>query len=67
MHVALNLSDEVSVRDLRTFLNCIPQYFDAYQDLRYFTGEDDKASFLAAIFPSHASRRAADHAQDAAA
>ncbi|MDQ0259546.1 hypothetical protein [Sinomonas atrocyanea] len=60
MHVALNLSNEVSVRDLRTFLNCIPQYFDANQDLRYFTGEEDRASFLAVVFPSLESRHAAD-------
>ncbi|MGY3567786.1 hypothetical protein [Sinomonas sp. RB5] len=52
VQVRLDLSDSVSVRDLNTFLNCLPQYVDATRDLRYHYVQDDKVAFLAVEFPS---------------
>jgi hypothetical protein len=52
VQVRLDLSDSVSIRDLRTFLNCMPQYVDATKDLRYRYVQEDRLAYLAVEFPS---------------
>lgn len=52
VQVRLDLSDSVSIRDLRTFLNCVPQYVDATQDLRLSHMQEEKLAYLAVDFPS---------------
>lgn len=52
VHVRLDLSDSVSIRDLRTFLNCMPQYVDATKDLRYKYEHEEKLAYLAVEFPT---------------
>jgi hypothetical protein len=52
VQVRLDLSKSVSVRDLRIFLNCMPQYVDETKDLRYSYVQEDKIVYLAVEFPS---------------
>lgn len=52
VQVRLDLSKSVSIRDLRTFLNCLPQYTDETKELRYRYVEEDKISYLMMEFPS---------------
>jgi hypothetical protein len=52
VQVRLDLSSSVSVRDLRTFLNCLPQYTDETKELRYRYEQEDKISYLIMEFPS---------------
>lgn len=52
VQVRLDLSSSVSVRDLRTFLNCLPQYTDETKELRYRYEQEDKISYLMMEFPS---------------
>ncbi|MGX5715502.1 hypothetical protein [Arthrobacter sp. MAHUQ-56] len=52
VQVRLDLSSPVSVRDLRTFLNCLPQYTDETKELRYRYEQEDKISYLIMEFPS---------------
>ena len=52
VQVRLDLSDSVSIRDLRTFLNCMPQYVDATKDLRYRFVQEETLAYLAVEFPS---------------
>lgn len=52
VQVRLDLADAVSIKDLRTFLNCMPQNVDATKDLRYQYVDEDKLAYLAIVFPS---------------
>lgn len=52
VQVRLDLSDSVSIRDLHTFLNCMPQNVDATKDLRYKYVHEEKLAYLAVEFPS---------------
>ena len=52
VQVRLDLSDPVSIRDLRTFLNCVPQYVDATKDLRHRYVQEDSVAYLLVEFPS---------------
>lgn len=52
VQVRLDLSDTVSIRDLRIFLNCMPQYVDATKDLRYTYEQQDRIAYLLMEFPS---------------
>jgi hypothetical protein len=52
VQVRLDLSNSVSIRDLRTFLNCMPQYVDETKDLRYHYVQEERLVYLAVEFPS---------------
>ena len=52
VQVRLDLSKSVSVRDLRIFLNCMPQYVDETKDLRYSYVQEERIVYLAVEFPS---------------
>ena len=52
VQVRLDLSKSVSVRDLRIFLNCMPQHVDETKDLRYTYVQEDRIVYLAVEFPS---------------
>lgn len=52
VQVRLDLSNSVSIRDLRTFLNCMPQYVDDTKDLRYRYVREERLAYLAVEFPS---------------
>lgn len=52
VQVRLDLSNSVSIRDLRTFLNCVPQYVDETKDLRYRYVQEETVVYLAVEFPS---------------
>jgi len=52
VQVRLDLSNSVSIRDLRTFLNCMPQYVDETKDLRYGYVQEERLVYLAVELPS---------------
>lgn len=51
VQVRLDLSNSVTVRDLRIFLSCLPQYVDETKDLRYRFVQEDRI-YLAVDFTS---------------
>ncbi|MCI0140666.1 hypothetical protein KNN17_03645 [Arthrobacter bambusae] len=52
VQVRLDLSNSVTIRDLRTFLNCMPHYVDETMDLRYRYVQEERLVYLAVEFPS---------------
>lgn len=66
VQVRLDLSKSVSVRDLRIFLNCMPQYVDDTKDLRHTYVQQERVVYLAIEFPSSSPQIEADPGSQAA-